>query len=294
MVKFNEEEYREKLAECESIGITSCGSALPKVDVTGVSVPSLPLREQVTTMVRWAQQRVSKVVCVANVHMLMESRHNLGLRSVLANADLVTPDGMPLVWMMRSLGASRQDRVAGMDIFEKVCQQCEQKSVSVYLIGSTQAVLEKIECRLREEFPSFDFAGIESRPFRQLWRAENDATVERINRSGAGVTFISLGCPKQEQWMAAHAGRVHSVMIGVGAVFPVYARVLQHAPEWIRSSGLEWLYRWLQEPRRLSGRYLKTIPPFIYFALRQVQAERLARTFRISQNAFVLNVNKAK
>lgn len=248
----------------------------PKICVTDVPVTALSLDQQVATMVRWGQQRLSKVVCVANVHMLMESRNDLHLRSILEQADLVTPDGMPLVWMMQLLGQPMQDRVAGMDIFEQVCKQCEQQNVSIYLIGSTQAVLDKMEQRISEDFPGLKIAGIESPPFRKLSKAENDETAERINQSGAGVTFVSLGCPKQEKWMALHAGSIHSVMVGVGAVFPVYAKVMQHAPKWVRQSGLEWLYRWSQEPRRLSNRYLSTIPPFIYLALKQIGAEKFS------------------
>ncbi len=252
-------------------------SEIPSIEVTGVAVTSLPLNEQVGLMISWAKHRFSKVICVANVHMLMESRNDASLQSVLAKADLVTPDGMPLVWVMRSLSAMDQDRVAGMDIFEKVCQQCEQENISIYLIGSTQAILNKMIRRISEDFPQLCVAGVESPPFRPLSKAENDATAERINRSGAGITFVSLGCPKQEQWMDLHAGSIRSVMIGVGAVFPLYARVFSYAPEWIRQNGLEWLYRWIQEPRRLSGRYLKTIPPFIYLALKQVQTEKISR-----------------
>ncbi|MGD1896765.1 MAG: WecB/TagA/CpsF family glycosyltransferase [Phormidesmis sp.] len=261
----------------------------PTIDIIGVPVTYLSLREQISQITGWAEKRISKVVCVANVHMLMESRTNAKLRSILGKADLVTPDGMPIVWMMQLLGLHAQDRVAGMDIFEKGCCQCEQRGISIYLIGSTQNVLNKMKLRIQKEFPNLSIAGIESPPFRPLSQAENNATAERINKSGAGITFVSLGCPKQEQWMALHAGNIQSVMIGVGAVFPVYAKVLQHAPNWIRQSGLEWLYRWLQEPRRLSGRYVKTIPPFIYLALRQIQTEKIFNSQWLSPKVRITN-----
>ncbi|MEO0648583.1 MAG: WecB/TagA/CpsF family glycosyltransferase [Cyanobacteria bacterium J06650_10] len=266
---------------------------LPTIDIIGAPVTCLSLDEQVSVMVDWAKQRVSKVVCVANVHMLMESRTNAELRSVLGNADLVTPDGMPLVWMIKALRSVSQDRVAGMDIFEHVCKQCEQTGVSIYLIGSTEEVLGKMQLRISEDFPDLKLAGVESPPFRELSLTEHRETAERINASSAGVTFVSLGCPKQERWMAIHSGNVQSVMIGVGAVFPVYARVLQHAPQWIRKNGLEWLYRWMQEPKRLSKRYVQTIPPFIYLALKQIKTEKVARSFSLFSQLLVAHVSPA-
>ena len=243
---------------------------LPSIEVIDVSITALTLNEQVELMVNWAKQRLSKVVCVANVHMLVESHRDAQLRTVMDGADLVTPDGMPLVWMMRSLGRKSQDRVAGMDIFVAVCEWCERENVSIYLIGSTQRVLDKMEARLRKDFPNLEVAGLESPPFRPLSEEEESETTARINSSGAGFTFVSLGCPKQERWMADHYGKLNSVMVGVGAVFPVYAGVQKHAPKWIRELGFEWLYRLLQEPKRLSGRYLSTIPPFVYLAIKQL------------------------
>ncbi len=243
---------------------------LPTVNVTDIGITALPFKNQIDVIISWAKERSSRVVCVANVHMLMESRWNEGLRNVLEKADLITPDGMPIVWVMRALGIINQDRVAGLDIFRAVCYQAAKKNISVYLLGSTPDVLSKILDRLMSEFPQLVVAGIESPPFRPLSKAEDAELIERINQSGAGITFISLGCPKQECWMHKHVGEITSVMIGVGAVFPVYAGDKKHAPVWVRNNGLEWLYRLVQEPRRLLGRYLMTIPPFIVLALKQV------------------------
>lgn len=262
------------LSAIEATPAVTVETALPKVDVVGVLVTALSLNEQVEMIINWAKQLLSRVVCVANVHMLIEARRDTDLSSALVNADLVTPDGMPLVWMMRSLGAITQDRVAGMDIFEGVCKRCIEEDISIYLIGSTQVVLEGMVSRLRRDFPGLTVAGFESPPFRQLSESEDSAIIERINDSGAGVTFVSLGCPKQERWMAKHYGKINSVMVGVGAVFPVYAGIKRHAPKWVRYNGLEWFYRWLQEPRRLTGRYLRTIPLFIFLALIQAHFSR--------------------
>lgn len=245
----------------------------PTINLTGTPVTALPLEEQVMAVVQWARSFSSRVVCLANVHMLMESRWDSTFRQVLEGADLVTPDGMPLVWMMKAMGIKNQDRVAGMDFFLKTCQLAAEQRVSIYLLGSTQDVLSKIQGKLEKDFPNLKLAGVESPPFRPLTTTEDTELVERINRSGAGLLFVSLGCPKQERWMANHKDKVKAVMVGVGAVFDVYAGAKKHAPKWIRELGLEWLYRLVQEPRRLWKRYWKTIPPFICLAIQQIAQE---------------------
>lgn len=247
---------------------------LPNVEVVSTSVTALQFQEQIKTMVSWSQRRMSATVCVANVHMLMESRHNQQLKTALDRANMVTPDGMPLAWAMRALGVENQDRVAGMDIFLAVCEECSQKGVSIFLLGSTQEVLDKMQARLKTDFPNLKVAGVESPPFRPLTAQEDAELTQRINDSGAGFTFLSLGCPKQECWMSAHKGKIKSVMVGIGGVFPIYAGLQKYAPNWVRNSGLEWSYRLLQEPKRLFKRYFTTIPPFIFLALAQIITQR--------------------
>jgi N-acetylglucosaminyldiphosphoundecaprenol N-acetyl-beta-D-mannosaminyltransferase len=252
----------------------STESVLPRADVTGVLVTALPFHKQIDLMTAWAKRRSSRIVCLANVHMLMEARWNDRLRHTLEKSDLVTPDGMPLVWMMRVLGFKHQDRVAGMNVFMATCREAAKHNIPVYLLGSTSDVLEQMQVRMMSDFPSLKIAGVESPPFRPLTEKEDHDLVERINNSAAGFTFISLGCPKQECWMADHVGRINSVMVGIGGVFPVYAGLKKYAPKWVREVGLEWLYRLLQEPKRLFKRYLTTIPPFIWLAAKQFTTQR--------------------
>jgi N-acetylglucosaminyldiphosphoundecaprenol N-acetyl-beta-D-mannosaminyltransferase len=187
----------------------------------------------------------------------------------------VTPDGMPLVWMMRWIGASPQTRVAGMDIFLALCQSAPLHGIKIFFVGSQSAILERMRNRLEQQFPYLAIAGMEPLPFRPLSPAEDEALIDKIHQSGAGLVLIALGCPKQEYWMAQHQGKIHAVMVGVGGVFPVYAGIQKWAPAWVRQLGLEWLYRLIQEPRRLWNRYSRTIPPFIYLALRQLLTARL-------------------
>jgi N-acetylglucosaminyldiphosphoundecaprenol N-acetyl-beta-D-mannosaminyltransferase len=246
----------------------------PKQSVIGFPVTAAPFDHQIELIMTWASRRLSKVVCVANVHMLMEAHCNPEFGAILSHADLVTPDGMPLVWLMNLLGVWRQDRVAGMDILLALCRRVSARKISVFFIGSERETLDRMKVRLLQEFPDLTIVGMEPLPFRPLNPTEDANIVEKINRSGAGIVFVSLGCPKQEIWMNEHQGKIKTVMLGLGGVFPVYAGLHKWAPLWVRKLGLEWLYRLLQEPRRLWKRYYQTIPPFIYLAFKQLLTVR--------------------
>jgi N-acetylglucosaminyldiphosphoundecaprenol N-acetyl-beta-D-mannosaminyltransferase len=243
---------------------------LPIKQVIGCPVTALRFDDQIGTILRWAVARESRTVCVANVHMLIEAHSNPDFATVLHNADMVTPDGMPLVWMMRKTGALYQDRVAGMDILQALCEKAQKLGVSVYFLGSQPEILTRMQERLLQEYPGLQVAAMEPLPFRPLTEAEDRVLIQKINDSGAGLVFVSLGCPKQEKFMAQHKDKIQAVMLGLGGVFPVYAGIHKRAPRVIRDWGLEWLYRWVQEPRRLWKRYTQTIPPFMLLAFKQL------------------------
>jgi N-acetylglucosaminyldiphosphoundecaprenol N-acetyl-beta-D-mannosaminyltransferase len=249
--------------------------------VLGFSIAASSFSEQIDLIMQWGQQRLSRVVCVANVHMLMEARWNPAFARVLERADLVTPDGMPLVWTLNLLRKSAHDRVAGMYIMREVCQRASTTGVSVYFLGTDISTLGKMRDRLVQEFPDLKIAGMEPLPFRPLTSEEDQHVVSAINSSQAGVVFIALGCPKQEIWMHQHRHKINATMVGVGGVFPIYAGIKKHAPRWAQDLGLEWFYRLLQEPGRLWKRYLITIPPFLYLSAKQIFTTRLQR--RIEQ-----------
>jgi N-acetylglucosaminyldiphosphoundecaprenol N-acetyl-beta-D-mannosaminyltransferase len=252
----------------------------PIQSVIGFPITALPFDGQIALMMKWASNRLSKTVCVANVHMLMEAHTNPSFASILLEADLVTPDGMPLVWLMNLLGNHHQNRVAGMDILMALCEQMVCQNISVFFVGSTPEILKKIQQHLFEDFPTLQIAGMEPLPFRPLTPEEDNALIQKINQSGAGIVLVSLGCPKQEIWMNQHQGKIQAVMVGLGGVFPVYAGIHKRAPNWVRQLGFEWLYRLIQEPRRLWKRYLSTIPPFLYLAGVQLTNFWLGRTHK--------------
>ncbi len=240
------------------------------IEVIGFPVAASSFDAQLKIILEWASSRESKVVFVANVHMLMEAYWHPDFSFILKSADLVTPDGMPLVWMMRLMGAREQNRVSGMDLLLSLCKLTPLQNISIFFLGSESKILETIRIKLEHEFPNVKIAGMEPLPFRPLTPAEDKAIIQKIHESGTQLVLVSLGCPKQEYWMHQHKGKIQAVMIGLGGALPVFAGFQKRAPLWMRNSGLEWFYRLIQEPRRLWSRYMNTIPPFIWLALLQL------------------------
>ena len=246
---------------------------IPKKKVINTPVTCVPFDEQMMLILRWAKTRASKAVCLANVHMLMEAERNSWYREILHRADLVTPDGKPLVLMLRRLGILHQNQVAGMDVFEHLCDLAEKADISVYFLGSTPEILDRMKQKIHQEYPILKVAGMKSIPFMsidEIRASKDESLIEEVNNSGAGIVFVCLGCPKQEVWMSQYQGSIKGVMIGVGAVFAMYAGLTPRAPHLVQHAGMEWLYRLAQEPRRLWHRYSSTIPPFLYLATRQL------------------------
>jgi N-acetylglucosaminyldiphosphoundecaprenol N-acetyl-beta-D-mannosaminyltransferase len=224
-------------------------------------------------VLRWTAERRSAYVCVANVHMAMETMDSPDFRQVVNEADLVTPDGRPLVWALQMLGVRDATQVRGTDLVAQVSARAAGEGVPIGLYGSTPEVLEELTEELRRRFPGLDVACGVSPPFRELTDEEDEKLTRQIAESGARILFVGLGCPKQERWMAAHRGRIPAVMIGVGAAFEFYTGRIPQAPRWMQSSGLEWAYRLYREPRRLWKRYARHNPRFVALLALQLVRE---------------------
>ena len=238
--------------------------------VLGIQIDAFSWHEAVDRLLGWARARQSRYVAICNVHVVVTASRYEGYRQVIDGADMATPDGAPVAWMLRKQGFAGQPRISGPDLMWALCERCAAEQLPVYFYGSTEATLAALDVRLRAAFPDLLIGGLESPPFRALTADEDAATVARINASGAGFVFVGLGCPKQEIWMAEHRGRVNAVMIGVGAAFDFHAGVITRAPAWMRDNGLEWLHRLASDPRRLWRRYLVTNTLFILGAARQL------------------------
>jgi len=222
----------------------------------------------------WANDHQSRTVCAANVHMVMEAYDDGALRKVVNQADLVTPDGMPLVWMLRWLGHPIEDRVYGPTLMLRVLEAAARRGILVGFYGGAPKVLDSLVKNLQSRFQGLDVVFSFSPPFRGPTLEEDLASIQDINHSGARILFVGLGCPKQELWMAAHRDRVKAVMLGVGAAFDFHAGKVRQAPRWLQNSGLEWLFRLLTEPGRLWRRYLKHNPRFAILGIMELARKK--------------------
>lgn len=211
----------------------------------------------------------SKYICVANVHMCMESWDSNEFNIVVNEANLVVPDGVPLVWGLKCLGKKNAKQVRGSDLLLNVCKEAEAQQTPIGLYGGTPESLFDFLAFLKKEFPLLEVSFFSSPPFRGLTQTEKNTYVQDINASGAKILFVGIGCPKQERWMAEHREKVNCVMIGVGAAFDFFSGRKKHAPRWMQKNGLEWLFRLGSDPRRLWKRYLKHNPRFMYYFGRQ-------------------------
>ena len=212
---------------------------------------------------RWAREGRSAYVCVATVHMVMEAFDSPEFRRVVNGADLVTPDGRPLVWALRSLGVKGATQVRGTDLTTHVVERAAREGIPVGLYGGTPELLKTFVRILESRYPGVRVVCRIAPPFRPLTPKEDESVTQEIVSSGARILFVGIGCPKQERWMEAHKGRIPAVMLGVGAAFDFHTGRVRQAPGWLQVAGLEWLFRLLMDPGRLWKRYAKHNPRFL-------------------------------
>ncbi len=244
--------------------------------ILGIGVDATTYEDATARILSWAEASESRTVCLGVVASIMEAQDSEEYRAALRDADLVTPDGMPLVWMLRVVGAKPASRVYGPDLTLAVLRAAEVAGISVGFYGSTEDVLARLVANLRRRFPHIVIAYQQSPPFRPLSASEDQAVAQAIRSSGARILFVGLGGSKQDLWMARHRGRVPAVMLGVGAAFDFLAGTKPQAPHWIQQTGLEWLFRLATEPRRLWRRYLRHNPRFAMLAVKQILGARLS------------------
>lgn len=214
-------------------------------------------------------------ICVCPVHPIMVSRSDHELKSALDKSLLAVPDGMPVVWAARLLGASIKERVYGPDLMLKTCKMAEEAGYSIFLYGGEPATLDKLIGKLLHQFPRLQIAGAYSPPFRKLLPGEKTAMIGMIKSTSPDILFVGLGVPKQEKWMADACPSIRvPVSIGVGAAFDFLSGEKKQAPGWMQYRGLEWLFRLANEPRRLWARYLVYNNLFIILFMKQFLSER--------------------
>ncbi len=236
-----------------------------KYDIFGVGISATTYAEATETILRAAEERVGAVVSAHAVHALVTFSSSQELRDKANTFEMITPDGQPVRWALNRLHATRlTDRVYGPNLTLYLCAAAAERGVPIYLYGgANEDILEKLKTSLLARFPKLKIAGAFSPPFRALTEEESDILVDEVNSSGAGIFFIGLGCPKQDEFAYAFRDRMNAVLICVGAAFDFHAGIKGSAPAWMQKRGLEWLYRLVQEPRRLWKRYLVTNSIFV-------------------------------
>lgn len=226
-------------------------------------------------LLTWANQDQARYVCVCSVHMVMEGRADPSFQNIVNSADLVTSDGMPLVFGLRWLGVPQAERVYGPELTPRLCEAAARAGVPVGFYGGTETVMADLLGQLAVRAPQLKVAYQYCPPFRPLTPEEDARQVAAIRASGAKILFVGIGCPRQERWMAEHRDQLPLVMVGVGAAFDFLAGHKPTAPAWMQRFALEWLFRLASEPRRLGRRYLAQIPRFIPLFAAQLFRERV-------------------
>jgi N-acetylglucosaminyldiphosphoundecaprenol N-acetyl-beta-D-mannosaminyltransferase len=237
--------------------------------VLGVKVHAVQIQEVIEQMRAWIAQRdACRYVAVTGMHGIMEAQHDAGFKNALVDANLVVPDGMPLIYIGRLRGHVLRRRVYGPELMLSFCRSRAASGYRHFLYGGEPGVPEQLAKFLQQSCPGICIAGVYSPPFRPVTQAEDAAIIEMIDQAAPDILWVGLGTPKQEMWIREHRDLIRvPVLVGVGAAFDFLSARKQQAPMWMREHGLEWLFRLLQEPRRLWKRYLVNGSQFIILNL---------------------------
>lgn len=233
-------------------------------NILGTDIAVTNMAETVSCLEHDIDALRGKYICVANVHTTVMAHDDAAYRQVQRESAFSLPDGKPLSVYSKKHGFPEAERVTGPDLMGELFAR--DNGLRHYFYGGTPETLEILSKTLTEKYPHLVIAGMVSPPFRALTPEEDAAEIRKINDARADIIWVGLGAPKQENWMYQHKGQTCGVMIGVGAGFDYHAGTIKRAPMWMQKASLEWLYRLLQEPKRLFGRYLKTNFRFLWLA----------------------------
>jgi N-acetylglucosaminyldiphosphoundecaprenol N-acetyl-beta-D-mannosaminyltransferase len=211
--------------------------------------------------------KVKGYVTVNNVHTMMEGFWDSEFQSIINNGYLSIPDGKPLEIVGKLKGNKKISRLFGPSVMEKFIDWGRADDISHFFLGSSEENLKKLKSAIESKYPGTKIAGMIAPPYKPVADWNNEYFIHEMNKSKPNIIWIGLGAPKQERWMFDYYNKIdQGIMFGIGAGFDYLAGNTKHAPEWMKNASLEWLYRLIQEPKRLWKRYLKTVPQFILFA----------------------------
>ena len=242
-------------------------SLVPTCDVMGVHLAAINMPWLIEFTKKYIKDLSGEYICVSNVHTTVMSYDDKEYCAVQNGGIMAIPDGGPLSSVGRKRGFSDMERTTGPDYMKEILEISVKEGYRHFFYGSTEETLNKLEKILEERYPNVHVAGMYSPPFRPLTQEEDEGIIRMINESNADFVWIGLGAPKQECWMADHKGKIKGLMVGVGAAFDYEVGNIDRAPMWMQKANLEWLYRLLQEPKRLFKRYFYTNTKFVIHAI---------------------------
>jgi N-acetylglucosaminyldiphosphoundecaprenol N-acetyl-beta-D-mannosaminyltransferase len=238
-----------------------------RANVLGVGVSRVDLASAVDTIAGWCEAGAGGYICIRDAHGVVLAQRDPEFRRIHNEAGMVTPDGMPVVWFCRLLGHGEVDRVYGPDLMAAVVADERLRRRRHFLLGGAPGVAEELARALAGRYPGFNPVGIYAPPPADTASGVDRKSLEALRAGKAEIVWVGLGSPKQERWMARHFAESGAVaMVGVGAAFDFLSGRKPQAPRWIQRSGLEWVFRLASEPRRLAGRYLRTVPAFLWLS----------------------------
>lgn len=240
------------------------------INIAGVNVT--PFTK--SSFMRYVQACLAKkkkmFVCVAAAHLIVECQKNELLKRDISQG-IVVSDGMPLVWLLHAYGKRFAQRIYGPDTMLSLCEYAERNNIKIFLLGGAQNQAKQVQDALLVRFPKLRVSGIIDTPSRSISPSRNEKIIRDINASGADIVFVGMGCPHQELWMIQNRTTLRPpILIGVGAAFDFISGRTTQAPVWMRNSGLEWLFRLSQEPKRLFRRYTFVNISFIGLVAKQL------------------------
>lgn len=241
---------------------------LETVTLLGTRVSVINLDKAFCWIVDQVKQQSKTYVCVAPVATLVDGKKDKSYQDIVNKAGMVTPDGMPVVWLARLKGARHIERTYGPDLMRVVCDQGRVAGLKHFIYGATDATLMQLAKELVKLYPGVRIVGSYAPAYKSEVQVESQEIINQINASGADIVWVALGSPKQDRWMAMHRVLLKPpVIIGIGAAVDFIAGTKLQAPRWMQVSGLEWLFRLMCEPKRLWKRYLVGNVLFIYFVI---------------------------
>lgn len=239
---------------------------IPTCTILGVNIAAIDMEWLISFTCKHIKELSGDYICVSNVHTTVMSYEDHDYRKIQNGGIMAIPDGGPLSSLGRKYGFSNMQRTTGPDYMDELFKCSVINNYKHYFYGSTGDTLCKMCDKLKEKYPGIQIVGRYSPPFSENVEVDIEA-MDDINKLEPDFVWVGLGAPKQEKWMALHQGKVHGLMIGVGAGFDYFAGNIKRAPKWMQIMNLEWLYRLLQDPKRLLSRYLYTNTRFILEAV---------------------------